>query len=202
MDFNKHIRDVLITYPSIFRNKLCVYNHIFLTIGNGYSWDDSGNLTCCEDLASSINNAIYNAVSENFSSLYRLTKLIVDHFSLTNRDDSSVEDLTNSLEDLCAKCRSGLITQIDTILDVDMLENDVSIVDDFRFYPISKYSIIANIPDNVNYSILIHINDFISILENNSELVRDGDELLPKIKDRVNSLLNTKQNSFFNSLLV
>jgi hypothetical protein len=179
-----------------------VYNHIFLTIGNGYSWDDNGNLTCCEDLSSSVNDAVHNAVSENFSSLDRLTKLIIDHFSLTNRDDSNVEHLTNSLEDLCAKYRSSLIAQIGTILDIDALENDVSIADDFHFYPISKYSIIANIPDNVEHSILTHINDFISILENNLTLVRDDDDLLPKIKDRVNSLLNTKQNSFFNSLLV
>lgn len=36
------VRRCLIQYPSLFRNKGDVYDHLFLTIGNGYEWVDGG----------------------------------------------------------------------------------------------------------------------------------------------------------------
>jgi hypothetical protein len=38
-NYYNHVRAVMLTYPDLFVNAIQVYDHIFLTNGNSYTWE-------------------------------------------------------------------------------------------------------------------------------------------------------------------
>lgn len=40
MTFKDTIKSIIIMFPRLFSTKLSVYNHLFLTNGNGYRWEN------------------------------------------------------------------------------------------------------------------------------------------------------------------
>lgn len=43
---DQHIKDVLLTYPTLYNSRFSVLNSIFMRMGNGYEWNARGELTC------------------------------------------------------------------------------------------------------------------------------------------------------------
>lgn len=186
MGFKEHLQEVLLTYPSLYKTILPVYNHIFLTIGNGYEWMDG--------------NLVYNG-EESFCKTKEesLNRLIEYYFSLV-KDLHSIhltgngDETFNNLVD-CHLQKLKEYTH--NILNVENQLEDFSVPENYEFR-INKYSIISNIPDNVNYELLIIIKQFLEIIENNKDKLRDKENLFNSIKERVNYLYN---NDFKNNRL-
>lgn len=75
---------------------------------------------------------------------------------------------------------------IKRVLMVDTLINDFSVSSDF--YPLSKYSLICNIPDDIKPDWLEAAEAFYNIMLENIEVVSDKDNLLPRIGERIKLL--------------
>lgn len=169
MNFKDHLRQVMISYPDLFEKVIQVYDHIFLTNGNGYSWKD-GALVFNGDLIDNVNDAINNVIDNNFSAL-----------AITNKCDHY-------------KCK--IKSQINRILRFDDLFNDLSLPSEFKFSELNKYSIIANIHDNVDYITLTYIREFLEIIDNHKNLLSDPLHLFDAIKNRVNFLFSIYDDEF------
>jgi hypothetical protein len=70
----------------------------------------------------------------------------------------------------------------------------------FKFYGLSKYSAIANIPDDVHYDWIKAIKDFVDILDKNKDKFKDCENLFDGIKERVNTLFNKRVEDYIKQL--
>ncbi len=187
MGFRDHLRKVMLTFPSLFPNAICVYDHLFLAIGNGYEWKD-GELVY--DADATLCDSIEEAIAALFCGF-------VDDIETVSQFDTNDNFRTKFIK------RKLTVNKkyIHTILNIDDLLDDLSI-NDFHndFYSLSKYSAIANIPEDIHYDWLVAIKDFVEILDKNRDKFKDCDDVFDSIKDRVNTLFISKSESFINSL--
>lgn len=182
MSFKDHLQKVMLTYPSLFKTILPVYDHIFLTIGNGYEWCD-GNLvydgeeSFCktkEESLSRLNESYFNLVKDLHS------------IHLTGNGDETFNHFVDCYLQEIKECTHN-------ILNVENQLEDFSVPENYEFR-IDKYSIIANIPNNVSYELLISIKQFLEIIENNKDKLKDKENLFNSIKERVDYLYKNNFN--------
>ena len=188
--FNKHVRAVMLTYPDLFVNAIQVYDHIFLTQGNSYTWN-CGDLVYngTEDFIYSITESVNQIVERNFEQLSRDISICIDKAHIPIK---CTEDIYNHY-------KNKVKDQINRVLHID--DTDLSLPDSFEFSELSKYSLLANIPDNLsNYAILCEIKEFINILKINKERISDPDCLLEKAENRCMFLLKNYADTYANSM--
>lgn len=183
MSFKDHLRKVMLTYPSLFQNILPVYDHIFLTIGNGYEWMDGNLVYDGEESFCKTKEESLNRLNEYY---FNLTKEI--HLIHTSGDETFNNIVNRYIQETKEYTHN--------ILNVENQLEDFSVPENYEFR-IDKYSIIANIPDNVSYELLIIIKQFLKIIENNKDKLKDKDNLFNSIKERVDYLC---KNNFNNRL--
>ena len=195
MSFQEHLKKVMITYPSLFPTATHVYDHLFMVIGNGYEWingelvyDDEESL--CKTTEEAINKAITDKLN-----------LIKEIFVIHKRSEETFNNIVN-------RYARDLQTNIHNILCIEDkmyylripdncdIEGETSEIDEFRFYDLSHYSAIANIPDNVKFDWIDAIKNFVDFLENNKDKFTDKENLFEGIKERVNKLYNDRVTKY------
>lgn len=70
----------------------------------------------------------------------------------------------------------------------------------YVFYPILKKSNLCNIPDNVTWDWLDVIQKFLEIMDKYPQAVRDEDNMLPCIKERVKDILKKRAQRCYEEL--
>lgn len=197
MSFKEHLRKMMITWPSLFPTAIRAYDHLFMTIGNGYEWING-------ELVYEDNNRFFDSTED------AINNVVDDMFNmLTEKYNDEECKLVWNSEYYINKTKRF----IKTILHVDELIDDLSVPilydetegvfewNKFRFYGLSKYSKISNIPEDIKYDWLKAIKNFIDILDKNRNKFVDKENLFDKIKEQVNYLINKKASEFVNSLL-
>lgn len=195
MLFRDHLRRIMLTYPILFPTSIQAYNHLFMVIGNGYEWKD-GELVYEDEksLCSTQEEAINRMIADRLNLVKEIYEIHHNNVTFCN----IIDHYNNQLK-----------TYIHNILNIEASMNDLSIpdVDDpvnekfyknknpkfedynkFRFYNLSHYSAIANIPDNIKSDWIIAIRDFINVLDKHRDLFKDSENLFDQIKERVNNL--------------
>jgi hypothetical protein len=72
--------------------------------------------------------------------------------------------------------------------------------DGYMFHPILKESNLCNIPDNVTWDWLDVIQKFLEIMDTYPQAVRDKNNLLPGIKERVKDILKKRADEYYEEL--
>lgn len=188
MYFKDHVRSVMMAYTDLFEKPIQVYDHILLSNGNEYSWSDGDILyKGYANFNVSVEDSINGIIDDNFSRIKTMKSAIANcNFPLFK---DSVDNVDNIYKD-------RIKLQINRVLHVDDVLNDMSLPDNFEFSELNKYSLIANIPDNVNYVTLCEIKQFIEILDNNRDKFEDPDNLFNMIKDRIKSLFHSHSSEY------
>ena len=199
MSFRNHLRKVMLTYPSLFSSAIHVYDHLFLTIGNGYEWK-GGELvyhdenSLCDNVEEAINRVIDDGVS-TFKDLFDILKC---------PDQKVFDNVANNYTKDAKKYIHNILTIEDLLDDLSVPEKYPELGDrennKFTFYSLSKYSAIANIPDDVHYGWIKAIKDFVDILDKNRDKFQDCDNLFDGIKERVNTLFKKRIKEFVDAL--
>lgn len=183
MSFRNHLRKMMLTYPSLFTNAIQAYDQLFLTIGNGYEWQN-GELVCDDEnsLCDTVEEAV-NRIKDDYF------KRIEDIYGI------SEEVFTGIIE----RYKKEVENYLYNIFHIEDIMEDLT-VPEFKFYSLSKYSAIANIPDDVHYDWIKAIKDFVDILDNNSDKFEDSENLFDGIKERVNTLFKKRITEFVDAL--
>lgn len=199
MSFRNHLRKVMLTYPRLFPAPICVYDHLFLTIGNGYEWQD-GELVYDDE--NSLCNTVEEAIDKIKNYYFELVKEI---HSIHTKKDGTFDNIVN-------RYIKETTRYIHNILNIEDMLEDMSIPNmydpalkegeenKFKFYGLSKYSAIANIPDDVHYDWIKAIKDFVDILDKNKDKFEDSENLFDSIKERVNTLFKKRITEFVDVL--
>lgn len=186
------LKEMVLTYPRIFNSKLSLYNHLFLTVGNGYVWLN-GELCDRHDEGIVLKNStIDNEIIE-----ISIEKVLNDDFSY---------DLMETYLDYCEDTKSIInyfrminkknLNQIKTILNVDNIINenleysllkkqDEEMLGEPFLYPLSQYSAILNIPNDIKNDWKEAIKEFYNFILNSEN------ENIIKYKEEYSDLLNS-----------
>ena len=158
-------------YPSISENKLDVYDHLFLTIGNGYYWVNGELIDPYNKKVNimSIEDAIDNLFNDE-SRLDLTTDRMFFYIGELNKGEKVVKqslqyDLKRYAQDVktiinAEKLVNQSLFEIEPITSLDGLEPKCTL------YPLSKYSEIMNIPDDIKPDWLNGIKELMEYLLN------------------------------------
>lgn len=198
------LKEMVLTYPRIFNSKLSLYNHLFLTVGNGYVWLN-GELCDRYPYDGIINDyQIIEKSNENMLNDYQIIEKSIEKV-LTN--DFSY-DLMEPYLDICEETKSIIeyfkifnkdsLKQIKTILNVDNIINEnleysllkkqdeEMYMNQYPFlYPLSQYSAILNIPNNIKNDWKEAIKEFYNFILNSEN------ENIIRYKEEYSDLLNS-----------
>jgi len=186
MSLRDTVRYCLLWYPSIFKNALDVYNHLFCVIGNGYDWKD-GCLVDGHDKKKKSKLDIKDAAIEYLEAELKNEKpndvLISLHLSEDLKEELDEEITKDFVRDFTsAEIRQAFkffsmttIPEIKLILETDTREKDLcpyksdhplysdTIISrhDWRWhiYPLCyEYSYICNFPEDIKIDWLMAID--------------------------------------------
>ena len=158
-------------YPSISGNKLDVYDHLFLTIGNGYNWVN-GELIAKFDKRLNV-ISIEEAIDKLFNDEYRIdltTDRMFFYIGELEKEEKVVKeslqyDLKRYAQDVktiinAEKLVNQSLFEIEPIISLDGLEPECTL------YPLYEYSAIMNIPNDIKPDWLDGIKELIDYLLN------------------------------------
>ena len=156
-------------YPSISENKLQVYDHLFLTIGNGYKWVN-GELVGIYDKTLDV-ISIEDAIDNLFNNDGRIdltTDRMFFYIGELNKDEKVVKeslqyDLKRYAQDVkiiinAEKLVNQSLFEIEPIISLEGLKPECTL------YPLSDYSAIMNIPDDIKPDWLSGIKELMNYL--------------------------------------
>lgn len=188
MTVKETIRENLLNYPLLFNNALDVYNQLFCVIGNGYRWKDG-------ELVSTSTNKVVKTKAG--AVLYQIKELFRDKMFW------KTVKLVGLFKTIKIKVRRTRML-VSRVCDVDKNINDFSIKEDeemakhfkdykFCFYPLSEYSVICKLPDDIKPDWLEAAKKMHEILVVNPDAMDGGEEWLPVIKERIEELTREKE---------
>lgn len=192
MTFKNTLKRNILNYPMLFPTALYVYDHIFLVIGNGYEWKNGQCVCSGGEGPSTPERAIY----------VLLEKFFTDHFGKYLKDLPKKWD--RRLRDKVVKRYIGYVKQT---MEWEKRMNDLTVPQfmsgmksEFEFYPLSEYSLICNLPDDIKPDWLEAAERMYNVLIANKDKVEDNG-WLPKIAERIQEL-KSKSSSLLTEALI
>lgn len=184
-------------HPSISENKLQVYDHLFLTNGNGYDWEN-GELV--EQYNKTIDViSIEDAIDNLFNDENRIdltTDRMFFYIGELNKDEKVVKkslqyDLKRYAQNVktiinAEKLVNQSLFEIEPIISLDGLKSECFL------YPLCEYSEIMNIPDDIKPDWLNGIkelmdyllnSEFPSVVEYRTKFKNELNQVVERIKE-------------------
>lgn len=157
MTIKDTIKSMIIMHPRLFPTKLSVYNHLFLTNGNGYRWEN-GELISEDD-------------KENCSIEDGLEALFNDELQYDFLE--SYLEVTTDSEDIINYCKRKNKEKLELAKVIVNHENIINekfyITNEEELYPLCKYAKILNIPDDIKDDWKDAIKEFLDFILTSEE---------------------------------
>jgi hypothetical protein len=197
MNLKDTVIDSMREYPSISRNKLDVYDHLFLTNGNGYDWVNGELIEKYNERLNVI--SIEEAIDKLFNNESRIdftTDRMFLYIGELNKDEKVVKeslqyDLKRYAQDVktivnAEKAVNQSLFEIEPIISLDGLKPECFL------YPLCEYSKIMNIPDDIKLDWLEGIkelmnyllnSEFPSVVEYRTKYKNELNQVIERIKE-------------------
>lgn len=157
MTIKDTIKSMIIMCPRLFSTKLSVYDHLFLTNGNGYRWENGELISADDEENCSIEDGLETLFNDELQ--YSLLKGY-----LNTTPDS--EDIINYFK----RRNNEKLKLAKVIINYEKIINEkLHISDKEELYPLCKYSKILNIPDDVKDDWKDAIKEFIHYIMTSEE---------------------------------
>lgn len=157
MTIKDTIKSMIIMCPKLFPTKLSVYNHLFLTNGNGYRWengelislDDEENCSIEDGLEALFNDELQYDLLEGYLDITTNAEDIINYFKRRNKEKLEL---------------------VKVIINYKKIINEqLYITNKEKLYPLCKYAKILNIPDNIKYDWKEAIKEFLDFIFTSEE---------------------------------
>lgn len=179
MTFKDTIKSMIITCPRIFPTKLSIYDHLFLTNGNGYEWID-GELVSKEDAE---NCSIEDGLEALFNDEFQY-KLLSSYLEVT----SDEEDIINFFK----RRNKEKLELVKVIINYEKIINEkLHISNEEGLYPLCKYSKILNIPNDIKDDWKDAIKEFLYFIMTSEEnkIIKYRNQYINKLSEIQYNLL-------------
>lgn len=157
MTFKDTIKSMIIMHPRLFPTKLSVYDHLFLTNGNGYEWidgelvskDDKENCSIDDGLEALFNDELQYDFLEDYLEVTTDSEDIINYFKRRNKEK---------------------LESVKVIVNHEKIINEkLHIINEVNLYPLCKYSKILNIPDDIKDDWKDAIKEFLDFIMTSEE---------------------------------
>ena len=156
MSIKDTIKSMIIMCPRLFPTKLSVYDHLFLTNGNGYRWengeliskDDEENCSIEDGLEALFNDELQYGLLKRYLNITTDSEDIINYIKRENKE---------KLE----------LTKV--IVNYEKIINEKLHISNEELYPLSKYSKILNIPDDIKDDWKNAIKEFLDFIMTSEE---------------------------------
>lgn len=193
MNVKETLKCSLLTYPVLYKNKLDVYNHLFLCIGTSYEWID-GELVDIKSITDKV-----STTEDAIKLLFHAEEYDDDSdaiFDILCTGDKLDADNIPYLKAIYKRQMNQLLKHVLRVLpeNVEKALSDMSVryakdddpLDRTRLYPLCQYSNILNIPDNIKEDWKEAIRElYMFLIESDEPLVvkyrNDNKEWIEKI---------------------
>lgn len=151
------IKSMIIMYPRLFPTKLSVYDHLFLTNGNGYRWengelisdDDEENCSMDDGLEALFNDELQYDFLEDYLEVTTDSEDIINYFKRRNKEKLEL---------------------VKVIINHEKIINEkLHIINEVNLYPLCKYSKILNIPNDIKDDWKDAIKEFLDFIMTSEE---------------------------------
>lgn len=157
MTFKDTIKSMIIMCPRLFSTKLSVYNHLFLTNGNGYRWEngelisehDKENCSIEDGLETLFNDELQYRFLEDYLDITTDSEDIINYFKRRNKEKLELSKVILNHENI--------------------INEKLYITNEEELYPLCKYAKILNIPDDVKEDWKDAIKEFIHYIMTSEE---------------------------------
>ena len=151
------LKSMLIMYPLIFPNKLSLYDHLFLTNGNGYKWENGELISGDNKENCSIEDGLEELLND---------ELQYDFLSDFLEETSDVEDIINYIK----RRNKKNLELAKVIINHEKIMNEkLYITNEVELYPLCKYAKILNIPDDIKDDWKDAIKEFLDFIMTSEE---------------------------------
>ena len=204
MNVKETLWKALINFPTIFPNALSVYNHLFCVGGNGYEWKDGELIEVLgEDVnshnASTINEAVINFLKYNLIEDWNDGGVMKEFFDRIFGGDRYDKRQGLLFQRFTKNTNANTIIYVNRILNSESRMNDFTLrVDEiikkfkpdyaYQFYPLSEYSKICCLPDDITEDWLDAANHMYAIMQEHKDLIIDDGNYMEKIGQRLEEL--------------
>lgn len=190
------LRDIRL-YPSITKNKLDIYNHLFLTCGNAYEWSNGKLVYVYGDNKVP---TIEEAIEKELLDEYKLNLFSSAINSYIGCYGENSPECKNQMEKFLKRYNENIqtILHAEHIINHDILINEDTI--DFDFYPLTQYAAIMNIPNDIQTDWLEGIKELLNYLINSDlskvvEYRTKFENELNQVIERIEKLKNNNGNN-------
>ena len=157
MTIKDTIKSIIIMFPRLYSTKLSVYNHLFLTNGNGYRWengeliseDDKENCSIEDGLESLFNDELQYRFLENYLKVTTDSEDIINYFKRRNKEKLELAKVILNYENI--------------------ISEKLYITNEEELYPLCKYAKILNIPDDIKDDWKDAIKEFLDFILTSEE---------------------------------
>lgn len=189
-------------FPALNRNKADVFDHLFLTVGNGYEWIN-GELVYWKDeeryvinIETAIQKCLFNEHTEFITTHMIKSKLNDFMYDCLEEDNENVlclniDDTAQKILDRLNSTKATSMEYISRILRSDEeYYKQLWMHNESDFYDISGYSKICNIPDNITDDWKEAIIEFYNFIMTDSHLKvidyrkKYGERITEVLKDK------------------
>ena len=209
------IMELMIDIPS--SNATVAYHLMLLVYGNDFLWDNTGRLVrksevddeTDEDANKTEHEELYSPKKDRDDFLILLEQAVKEQVkahllerTLTVGDELEQAYTGNETEYLLSSNVTELLNDyIHKVFTVKERMEDFTLpCEGYRFHPILKESNLCNIPDNVTWDWLDVIQKFLEIMDTYPQAVRDKNNLLPDIKERVRAITKHRADEYYDEL--
>jgi ferritin len=164
MTIKDTIKSMVITYPVLFPTKLELYNHLFLTNGNGYEWID-GELVSEGDIKDvSIEDGLDKLFNDQFQYV-----LLNDYLKVVSKEEFIINLCKQKNEDPIVnyfkRKNEEKLTLVKRIINYKNITNEkLYVTDEVILYPLCEYSQILNVPDDIKDDWKDAIKEFLDFI--------------------------------------
>ena len=151
------IKSMITMHPRLFSTKLSVYDHLFLTNGNGYKWengqliskDDEENCSIDDGLEALFNDELQYDFLEDYLNVTTDSEDIINYFKRRNKEKLEL---------------------VKVIINYEKIINEkLYLHNKEELYPLCKYSKILNIPDDIKDDWKDAIKEFLDFIMTSEE---------------------------------
>lgn len=157
MTIKDTIKSMIIMCPRLFPTKLSVYNHLFLTNGNGYRWEngelisenDEENCSIEDGLEALFNDELQYDFLESYLNVTTDEEDIINYFKRRNKEKLELTKVIVNYEKI--------------------INEKLYLTDKEELYPLCKYAKILNIPDDIKDDWKDAIKEFLDFIMTSEE---------------------------------
>ena len=157
MTIKDTIKSMIIMHPRLFPTKLSVYDHLFLTNGNGYRWengeliseDDEENCSIDDGLEALFDNELQYDFLEDYLNATTDSEDIINYFKRRNKEKLELAKIIINYEKI--------------------INEKLYITNDVVLYPLCEYAKILNIPNDIKDDWKDAIKEFLDFIMTSEE---------------------------------